>query len=158
MLPIHLAIGLAEGFVTAGVIRYLKKYRPEVMTTLPGPADEIPTGRFRRTLLIFLVLAFFTGGLSWFASTNPDGLEWSIEKVYGRPELPEQEDRITGFLGKIQNKTAIFPDYTFRPRDKKAGENPAGAESDVAATVAGSFFMILLIWIIGMSIKTAKRK
>ena len=31
--------------------------------------------------------AIVTGGaLSWFASTHPDGLEWSIDKITGRGE------------------------------------------------------------------------
>ena len=39
------------------------------------------------------VLAVVTGGaFSWFASTHPDGLEWSIEKIYGKPEVPERAE------------------------------------------------------------------
>lgn len=31
MLPIHLAIGLVEGFITAGVVNYVRKERPELL-------------------------------------------------------------------------------------------------------------------------------
>lgn len=31
MLPIHLALGLVEGFITAGVVNYVRKERPELL-------------------------------------------------------------------------------------------------------------------------------
>ena len=31
MQPIHLAIGIVEGFVTAGVINYVRGVRPEIL-------------------------------------------------------------------------------------------------------------------------------
>jgi len=46
----------------------------------------------RKVFVGLMVVALLTGGvLSWLASANPDGLEWSIEKVIGRTELAEQE-------------------------------------------------------------------
>ena len=66
-------------------------------------------------------VAVITGGaLSWFASTHPDGLEWSIEKVTGKGELPEAEHGIAPVLKGIQEKTAFLPDYGFKP----AGNEP----------------------------------
>ena len=48
-----------------------------------------------RTLLVgLLVAAAILGGVvSWFASTHPDGLEWSISKVTGsvQHDLPPAE-------------------------------------------------------------------
>jgi len=38
MQPIHLAIGLVEGMMTAGIINYVKTVRPEILeaTSFPG--------------------------------------------------------------------------------------------------------------------------
>lgn len=79
MLPIHLAIGIVEGLATAAVVAFVARARPE---TLEVDRDLPPSP----TLLIgFLVAAAVLGGaVSWFASTRPDGLEWSIGKVVGR--------------------------------------------------------------------------
>jgi len=120
MQPIHLAIGIVEGFVTAGVVNYVRAVRPEI---LDGPASPAPlaAGISLRNLLIgFAALAVFTGGaLSWFASARPDGLEWSISKVTGKRELPEQEQGVPRELKSVQEKTAFLPGYGFKP--------PAGA-------------------------------
>jgi len=63
MQPIHLAIGLAEGLVTAAVLGLVY-----------GVAST------RKVAIAFALIALFTGGvLSQFASERPDGLEWSIE-------------------------------------------------------------------------------
>ena len=64
----------------------------------------------------FVLMAAVTGGaLSWFASTHPDGLEWSIERVTGKGGLPEAEQGIAPVLKGIQEKTAFLPDYGFKP-------------------------------------------
>jgi len=43
-------------------------------------------------MVTFVILAVVTGGaLSWFASTHPDGLEWSIEKLPVRENLPDRQ-------------------------------------------------------------------
>ena len=87
MLPIHLAIGVVEGLVTAAVVLFVYQ----------GAARAAGAQRRRRPLagvrlkpvLIGLAVAAVVAGgaLSWFASTNADGLEWSIAKVTGTEEL-----------------------------------------------------------------------
>ena len=115
MQPIHLAIGLVEGFVTAGVINFVKAARPEILDSVSSTRPLSAEISIRKVFAGLLVAALLTGGmLSWFASANPDGLEWSIEKVFGKPELPEQESGIAPALKKIQEKTAFLPDYSFR--------------------------------------------
>ena len=84
MQPIHLVIGIAEGIVTAAVLRFVHKARPEIMESALGGATIKSTVSVRNTLAIFAVVALLTGCfLSQFASEKPDGLEWSIEKVVG---------------------------------------------------------------------------
>lgn len=88
MQPIHLAIGLVEGIITAGIINYVRKARPEIIEAsfFSRPLDAGIS--IKNVLIAFLIMAVVTGGaLSWFASTHPDGLEWSIEKVTGKGEL-----------------------------------------------------------------------
>jgi cobalt/nickel transport system permease protein len=79
MLPIHAAIGVVEGLATAAIVLFLRRTRPELLTGVPV------AGRSTRSLLATLaVAALFTGSvLSWFASTRPDGLEWSLARAAG---------------------------------------------------------------------------
>ena len=122
MQPIHLGIGIVEGFVTAGVINFVKAARPEILESVLSARPLSADISIRKVFAGLLVVALLTGGmLSWFASTNPDGLEWSIEKVFGKPELPEQESGIVPLLKGIQEKTAFLPDYNFKQEEKQQG-------------------------------------
>ena len=40
MLPLHLAIGLVEGFITASLVGFVRKTRPEVLEMATGPAKN----------------------------------------------------------------------------------------------------------------------
>jgi cobalt/nickel transport system permease protein len=63
MQPIHFAIGIAEGIITAGILCFVYSYNT-------------------RPIITFALAAVFAGCiLSPFASPYPDGLEWSIEKT-----------------------------------------------------------------------------
>jgi len=118
MQPIHLAIGLVEGVVTAAVISFVYKARPDLIRTPFSPATTsgYPV---RNIALFFLVVTILTGGvLSWFASKAPDGLEWSISKVTGKEELKGPEHGIYAAVSKLQDKIAILPDYSFRNTDE----------------------------------------
>jgi cobalt/nickel transport system permease protein len=118
MQPIHLAIGVVEGFVTAGVVNYVRGVRPEI---LDGSAFVQPPGSrisLRKPVIAFVALAIVAGGgLSWFASTRPDGLEWSIGKLTGKGELPGQGQGVSAAARSLQEKTALLPDYGFKPAE-----------------------------------------
>lgn len=165
MQPIHLAIGLVEGFVTAGIISYVKNARPEIIesTITSRPlADGISV---KNILIVFLILAVITGGaLSWFASTNPDGLEWSIEKVTGKGELEEQTQDLSAVFREVQGKTAFLPDYNFKPA---SGENAEGEKSPAwpgieagtsFAGVVGGAIVLSITVLIGFAIRTFKNR
>ena len=112
--PIHLVIGLVEGFVTATIISFVYQARPEI---LQSALKARPIGRhpIKNMLLAFLAATLVTGGvLSWFASENPDGLEWAIAKVTGKEELEAAKDGLHNTLASLQEKTAFFPDYSFK--------------------------------------------
>ena len=129
MQPIHLAIGIVEGLVTASVVSFVYKARPEIMQSA---MESRPIGSHpvRNVLLSFLAVTVVTGGfVSWFASQNPDGLEWSITKVTGKEELKAAEEGIHATLAALQEKIAFLPDYSFK---KIAGSNKEGSESKAA--------------------------
>lgn len=83
MLPIHLAIGLVEGVATAAVIAFVHQAQPEILES--AAARTSLTGGLAGRVLVGLAVASLVAGgaLSWFASANPDGLEWSIARVAG---------------------------------------------------------------------------
>jgi cobalt/nickel transport system permease protein len=81
MQPVHLAIGLVEGFVTAGVINFVKAARPEILDSVSTRTAFCAMFRSEGFCRL-LVPSAHRRVLSWFASANPDGLEWSIEGLW----------------------------------------------------------------------------
>ncbi len=165
MQPIHLAIGVIEGVVTAGIINHIRSARPELLDSIAASRPLGTEISLKKVMVTFSVLAVITGGaLSWFASTYPDGLEWSIEKVYGKRELPENEHGIAAALKDVQGKTAFFPDYNFKPagkEPKKAETAPAWPGVDAgtsAAGIIGAAIVLALILLIGMGVRTFRRR
>jgi cobalt/nickel transport system permease protein len=168
MQPIHLAIGIVEGFVTAGVINYVRAARPELLESIVESRPLSPGIKIRKIVLTLVIISVIVGGIvSWFASTYPDGLEWSIEKVYGKPELPGQETGIAAVLKAIQEKVAFLPDYTFKEKEApKEQESPGGEASTwpnvEAGTsfsgILGSIMVFGLIFLVGFGIKAIRKK
>jgi cobalt/nickel transport system permease protein len=166
MQPIHLGIGIVEGFVTAGVINYVRSARPEILESVVNARPVDAGVSMKRVLAALSLLAVVTGGaLSWFASTNPDGLEWSIEKVFGEPELPEQEHGIAGTLKGVQEKTAFMPDYNFKKEkqeEEKKTEEPASWPSIEGGTsvagIVGGLLVLGLSLFVGFGIKTIRKR
>lgn len=124
MLPIHLAIGAIEGIATAAVLCFLAKYRPETLFGESRLSDESQTesrGRGKKVLIGFGIAALiFAGAFTWIASSNPDGLEWSIEKVSGLSDMPSATP-----------PTAFMPDYDSR-----------------LAGIVGALIVMVMLWAI----------
>ena len=119
MQPIHLAIGIVEGFVTAAVVSFVWKARPDILAMVAAskPVEHLT---LKNVLAGLLVVTVITGGvLSWFASANPDGLEWSMFHVSGKAELETPEKGLHSLLGALQKKTAFLPDYAFKKAEEK---------------------------------------
>lgn len=129
MQPIHLAIGLVEGLITAAVLVFVYDARPELLYgTEQAIADSGRTGRFtfKKTLAILGVSALVIGGaLSLAASSYPDGLEWSMEQVAGTAEL-EADGEVYDAAASAQETTSILPDYTFRDSEAASGTVVSG--------------------------------
>ncbi|MDQ7834034.1 MAG: energy-coupling factor ABC transporter permease [Humidesulfovibrio sp.] len=121
MQPIHLAIGLVEGVVTAALLVFLHKARPELF----GAAQQNAKTRSLRPVIVGLALAAMVvgGGLSWFAAGDPDGLEWSMAKVSGKEELEAPEHGIHSTLGSLQKSFAFLPDYNFKEPEATATDS-----------------------------------
>ncbi len=86
MQPIHLAIGVVEGLVTAAVVVFVYKAQPELLAR-SAAGRPLKGLRLKPVIIGLAVAALVAGaGLSWFASTQPDGLEWSIARAKGRQE------------------------------------------------------------------------
>ena len=127
MQPIHLAIGLVEGLITAAVLCFVQEARPEFL----WGADETENtkdGRcsYKSALAVLAVATvIIAGGLSLLASQYPDGLEWSMEKVAGTAEL-EANGGIYDIIGSIQNITSVLPDYAFKNSQSAIGTSFSG--------------------------------
>ncbi len=160
MQPIHLAIGLIEGIITAGIVMYVRSLRPDIVDDLEGVRALTSGASFKKVLVVTAVLAVVTGGaFSWFASTNPDGLEWSIEKIYGKPEVPERTNPITENLAKLQEKTAVLPDYSL-PTKNEQDNNPAWPAADPGTSlsgIVGGIMVLVLVLVFGIGIKIMRK-
>lgn len=180
MQPIHLAISIVEGLVTAAIVTFVWKARPEIVEQDVSPAVK---GSFsmKKLLAVFAVAALLTGGVfSWFASTNPDGLEWSISRVTGGAGV-SADSWIYRYIDGIQQKTSILRDYKLEisnnnsagknqtaekaePEDKsmdtgsiKAG-TPAINSGTSAAGMAGAVMVITLAGLTGLVLNLVKKK
>lgn len=150
MQPIHLAIGVVEGLVTASVVAFVARARPEILS------KEISTeGAWRwRPVLIGLGLAAILAGgfVSWFASAHPDGLEWSLARAMGREELAEREDALHQRLAGVQQKTALFPDYNFKEA-VSTDAWPAVSAGRSTSGLLGGLLVLTLSTLLGFVIK-----
>ncbi|MBU1693651.1 MAG: energy-coupling factor ABC transporter permease [Verrucomicrobia bacterium] len=161
MSPIHLAIGVAEGLATAAVVAFVARARPEAVEMPSGPVPA--PARLRPVLAGLVIATILVGGvLSWFASTHPDGLEWSIAKVRGREE-------VTGGAGphetlaKVQEKTAFLPDYGFKNSERGAGKEkeaeeaeswPAVSAGTTVSGLVGGALVLVLAGLTGLMLRT----
>lgn len=111
MLSIHLPIGIVEGLATAVVVAFIARTRPETLL-----AHHATTPYATRPVMAGLAIAAvaIAGVGSWFASTRPDGLEWSIARVAGREQPAGANSATHTSLAKLQEKTVVLPDYGFK--------------------------------------------
>lgn len=153
MQPIHLAIGAVEGIVTGAVLCFVYKMRPEIMdSALQGASigDGVST---KKVVAVFAVLAVLVGGgLSLLASSNPDGLEWAMEKVAGTAELNAEGSFLNG-AAAAQEATAFMPDYDYA----SAGEDGSSTGTTVAGIVGG-IMTFALAGAVGFVITKVKKK
>ncbi len=153
MQPIHLAIGVVEGLVTAAVTVYVWQTRPDLLDSAAPRAR--PAGA-RIPLFATLAAAALVIGcfVSWFASPDPDGLEWSLERA-GAAEAAEGSAKPSGVhaaLASLQESAAALPDYGFKPSGDETTDGAAAegeswpavsAGTSVSGLVGGALTMLL---------------
>lgn len=127
MQPIHLAIGLVEGLITAAILIFIYEARPKLLYCSNfSPEEKKARLSIKSTLAILLITAIaIGGGLSLVASAKPDGLEWSIEQLTGSTEV-ENDGDIYDSAQKTQDTVAILPDYSFKGSDSPLGTSASG--------------------------------
>ena len=134
MQPIHLAIGFVEGLITAAMLVFVHEARPELLYCSTEAEKKEGRFTFKNTLVVLAVVTVLIGGgLSLVASSNPDGLEWSIEKITGSTEV-ESDGGIYETAGAVQETTALLPDYAFK-----------GSESSFGTTFSGVLGRVIVV-------------
>ncbi|MDD3172843.1 MAG: energy-coupling factor ABC transporter permease [Herbinix sp.] len=139
MQPIHLAIGIIEGVITGAVLSFVYKSRKEIiMNSLEkGTQKKIS---MKRVLVIFAIAAIFIGGfLSYFASSNPDGLEWAIQGITQGSEIVNSSKTHLK-AQELQENTAILPHYSF---DGEAQDSVLG--TSVSGVIGGIVTLVVTI-------------
>lgn len=148
MLPIHLVIGLVEGLITAAVLVFVFESRPELLEggAVPSGGEErlkVPT-----VIAILAAASLVIGGLlSHLASSDPDGLEWSVEKVTGQTEV-EGGGALAQWAADVQDLTALLPDYAFK--DSERGTSVSG--------IVGALVVLALCVALGLLLRRSGAK
>jgi len=146
MISIHLAIGVVEGLATATVVAFVAQSRPDVLPSASTHSD------FAKPAIVGLAVAALVigGALSWFASSHPDGLEWSLEKAIGSEEISSSSYPLHESLADVQSKTAILPDYNFSNAEPESAINIGTS----TAGILGGAITLLLAGLIGWALKS----
>jgi len=150
MLPVHLAIALVEGAVTAAVLCLVHKTRPEIMESAAEKRAAVGAPVWNVVAALAVMTLVTGGGLSLLASSYPDGLEWAVEKTAGGSELGSS-GTMANVATTIQSAAAFMPDYNF----KNAAESAAGT---AAAGVAGGALTFLLAGAFAFAVSSVKKK
>jgi len=158
MQPIHLAIGLVEGAVTVAVVSFVRNARPELLHESRTTSAGVFSGR--RVLVSLLAVAVLTAGvLSWYACQDPDGLEWSVAKLTGSPELSGPKSSVHRALASLQGDIALFPDYNFKTageasaKTESAAQHPSKEVGTSAAGLLGTLLTLVLAFLAGFLLK-----
>ncbi len=160
MQPIHLAIGLIEGVITATVIIYLFKQRDNMShdifkeQAIHGSPSKKKT--FRTALIVTLIIGGF---ISQFASSSPDGLEWSVEKASASTEqhIETEEIEVVGIeraASKLQDSVSIMPDYGF----KSMTGTTVGLIGTGVSGVFGSLGVLFIVIVAGSIFRHFKKR
>jgi cobalt/nickel transport system permease protein len=162
MQPIHLAIGIVEGLVTAAVVMFVWQARPEILGAVHR-AEPLGKVSVSKVLVGLLAATVVVGGaLSWFASAHPDGLEWAMFRTAGVEEL-ESDHGIHDALSGVQEKTAFLPDYGFKAGESEVEESegdaawPAVEPGTTVSGIVGGALTLILIAVVGLALKRRTR-
>ena len=160
MQPIHLAIGLIEGVITAAVLVFIYEARPESLSLPKKEGERQGKLSFRATLIVLALTALVTaGGFSLLASSHPDGLEWSLfgnaEEGYAENLALDEEN--FGYVSEaadrassVQDHTSFLPDYNLPESESKAGTSLSG--------IVGSLMVAAIAVAVSVLIRVFRKK
>lgn len=151
MQPIHLVIGLIEGFITAAVLCFAYEARPKILWNGAQKTEKQAKFSYKKTIAILAcLLVIIGGGMSLLASSNPDGLEWSIEQITGATEVEGRNDAAHETAESIQSATSFLPDYTFKDSESTIGTSVSG--------IVGCIITVVFLMAVGYIIKMKRKK
>lgn len=143
MLPVHFAIGAIEGVMTACILIIAFALCPKFFskeTQRLGVSPKFALSAFA------LASLFIAGGVSLFASTKPDGLEWAVSRATGGAELSA-----TGALYEnasiVQESLSFMGGYSL---PSLSGEALGTSFAGIAGTLISFAFVgalgIVIVW------------
>ncbi len=149
MQPIHLAIGIVEGIVTAAVLCFIYNIRKEILENALGFGNLQRTTMKKFYVTVILATILIGGVLSWYASSKPDGLEWSIGKVTKETEI-QNDTAVHETAQKLQENTAVLPDYALQQdntTDGKLGTSLSGiVGGGITLAIAMAFGSLIMLY------------
>lgn len=140
MAGVHLPIAVVEGVVTAGVVRAVRRLAPdrvEGATSRDSPRVPVLAGLAGAALFLATVAASF-------ASTRPDGLEWSLSRALGAAQPAQHATGIGAWLHGLQRHLAVLPGYAFRGGERRPGLDQGTATSGVLGTILVACVVVLV--------------
>jgi cobalt/nickel transport system permease protein len=169
MIGVHLLIGLVEGAITFAVLAYLRKVRPAALGLAEPQGQTVrPRGKFMLASLMATAL-LLAGVASWFASTHPDGLEWTYQDHFKSPDRPAMENPspLVAAVDRWQAKWSPMSDYTKRsaPLGQEATAEEGPSEGQAAwpnvsgwGSLAGVLGTLLTLAVLYLVAKKLRRR
>jgi len=137
---IHLVIGIIEGAITAALLVYLRKTRPDVINGYDQNNTSSKKMFFATAIAAVLITATC---LSLLASDKPDGLEYAIEGGASQTSVIENKSPAIESADNLQDKFTPLPDYS---RRVSSDTDTASTAWTSFAAVTGSIITMLAIW------------
>ena len=178
MAGIHLPIALVEGILTAAVVQFVLRIRPEVLqNTLEKSWQGKPIPKLHWGSVLIVSLAFLTiltgCFVSWFASSRPDGLEYSLDRTGWREA--EHASPFARALAGLRERFAFLPEYDFSagattpesPAREEVAQSQSGADvpkpiiqpgTSVSGLVGSAMVLVLVACIGGLTYLLQARK
>lgn len=143
MCSIHFAIGVSEGIATGFLLYFVAKSRPQLLTREEPKSPKSKSAGIRNVVIFFAALTVVLGGaFSWIASSSPDGLEWSIEKLTGSTELTNSASVPTRHTFEaVQSATTVLPDY-----------------ESTWSGIIGCVLVVILTWVLAVCIRKGLKR
>ncbi|MDR1775091.1 MAG: energy-coupling factor ABC transporter permease [Actinomycetes bacterium] len=130
MVGWHALIGIGEGVITAALVGYLLAVRPDLLDD--GVLADRIKGSLRSVLVTLGIVAVAAAGVSWLASSSPDGLEF----VYFDSGIGKAFRELS-----LIGDGTVFADYGVRG----FGNEALGT---VLAGIVGLVLVAALLWVL----------